>query len=124
MNFILQTRKKNLNQTTYFSTDQLQEIDRTINVLSTGIEVLNEDLKRIGNEYVQCQNKLLPVLQKLPMIKKSIDEENTFVDSMKPNQENIERDILSTTQKFNEIKTVSYDGTYIWKISNVQERMG
>lgn len=124
MNFILQTRKKNLNQTIYFSTDQLQEIDRTINVLSTGIEVLNEDLKRIGNEYVQCQNELLPVLQKLPMIKKSIDEENTFVDSMKPNQENIEREILSTTQKFNEIKTVSYDGTYIWKISNVQERMG
>jgi len=124
MNFIVQTRKKNFHQSTYLITDQLQEIDRTINELSNGVEALNEDLKRLGIEYVRRQNELQPILQKLPIIKKSIDEDNAFVDSMKPNQENNQREILSMTQKFDEIKMVSYDGAYIWKISNVQEKMG
>jgi uncharacterized coiled-coil DUF342 family protein len=124
MNFIHQIRTRNLHQTTYFTTAQFQEINETISVLSNGVEALSEDIKRLGIESVQCQNELKRILQNLPTLKKSIDEDNAFVDSMKPNQENVERDILSMKQQFDEMRSMSFDGTYIWKITNVQEKMG
>jgi archaellum component FlaC len=62
--------------------------------------------------------------QELPNIKKSIGEQNGFVDDMKNNQENFEQDISSMTQQFENLKSSNYDGTMIWKITNVKEKIG
>jgi len=124
MNFIRQNRKRNLLQTRYLTANHLEEINETVNILSNGIEALDDDIKRLEMESGQCQNGLQPITNQFPILKKSIDEQNAFVDIMKPNQENVERDISFMKQKIDEIKSVSYDGTYIWKITNVQEKIG
>jgi len=124
MNFIRQNRKRNLLQTRYLTANHLEEINETVNILSNGIETLDDDIRRLDIESGQCQNVLQPITNQFPILKKSIDEQNAFVDSMKPNQDNVERDISFMKQKLDEIKSVSYDGTYIWKITNVQEKMG
>jgi prefoldin subunit 5 len=124
MNFIHQNSKRNLRQTRYLTANHLEEINETVNILSNGIEMLDDDLKRLDMESNQCQNVLQPITNQFPILKKSIDEQNDFVDSIKPNQENVERDISFMKQKLDEIKSVSYDGTYIWKITNVQEKIG
>jgi chromosome segregation ATPase len=102
---------------------QLQEIHEPIGSLSIAIESLNDDLKRLDTEYIHSQNVLQTVIQRLPTLKQSIDDQNAFVDSLKPIQEIFEEDIRLATQKFNDTRLMSNDGLYIWKINNVQEKM-
>ncbi len=123
INFIFHCRKRKFRQTTTLTADHFKEIEETMSVILSGIQALNDDLLRIGNESVQIQNELTPVIQKLPLLKTSIDEHHAFVDSMKPFQETLERDVLLAKQKFDEIKAMSYDGINIWRISDVQEKM-
>jgi hypothetical protein len=57
--------------------------------------------------------------QKIP-----IQEQNTLIDGTSMNQETLQQDLALMGQKINDMKTCSYDGTLVWKITNVQEKIG
>jgi predicted nucleic acid-binding Zn-ribbon protein len=86
--------------------------------------VLERDLQRLAIESSHSQNALQPMAQELPNIKKSIGEQNGFVDGMENNQENGEQDISSMKPLFENLTSSNYDGTMIWKINNVKEKIG
>ena len=88
------------------------------------VVTLTDDLKRRHNEYSQCQTTLQTVIEQLPFVKKSIDEHDNFVDTIKPYQDNFAQELISMKQQFNDIRLATYDGNYIWKINNVQEKIG
>jgi uncharacterized coiled-coil DUF342 family protein len=114
---------KNLPPTTSIPVSQLQEFHQRINSLSTDTEKLNGNLERLGAEYIQNQNFLQLITRTFPTLRKSIDDQNVFVNSIEPNQKTFDEDILFVRQKLNEITLVSNDGIYIWPINNVQEKM-
>jgi hypothetical protein len=104
--------------------DELETTSETIDIVSEGVKILGSDLQRLRIESDHAGNVLQPIVQELPKIKKSIDEQNTLVDGMKTNQENCTKAVLSMEQQLEDMKSSTYDGTYIWKITNVQEKIG
>jgi hypothetical protein len=103
---------------------QLEEVSETIHVLASGNQTLNEDAERLTNESRQLYNKLEVLTKDFAALKLSIQEQNTFLDGLKPNQEILQQDAVSLKQKIEDLKFVSYEGTIIWKISNFADKMG
>jgi chromosome segregation ATPase len=111
-------------QTTASITNQLENVNDMIDILSGGTQVLNDDIQRLKKESVDRQNELIPLTRELLILKKSIEEQSTFIHDMKVSQEVSERDLPSAKQKLDNTGSTSYDGTLLWKIANVQEKMG
>jgi chromosome segregation ATPase len=105
-------------------TIQLQEIDETVNILSDGVAVLNEDRQRLSTESIHQQQTLDSLTKDYSTLKISIQEQNAFLDGTKVNQEILQQDLASMGQKINDMKTSSYDGIFYWKIINVHETIG
>ncbi|CAF1262355.1 unnamed protein product [Rotaria sordida] len=104
-------------------TTHLQELYETLSILSDGIETLNDDGQRLNNELLQCQIKLQTLEQDFSQIKLSVEETNSFVQGLKPNQDILHQDLVSIKQKIDDMQYVSYDGISVWKIANFREKM-
>ena len=112
------------NQTSSITIDQLEEVSRTSDAAKDGAEALNENTERLRIEANYYQSVLQPIIQELPTIKKSSDEQNAFVDDMKTNQQTVEQDILTMKEQFEDMQSANHDGMFTWKITNVKEKMG
>ncbi|CAF4871545.1 unnamed protein product [Rotaria sp. Silwood1] len=55
--------------------------------------------------------------------KLSIEESNTFLKAIKHNQDIFNQDLASLQDKIDVLQPISYDGTLVWKITNVQRKI-
>ncbi|CAF1336428.1 unnamed protein product, partial [Rotaria sordida] len=102
---------------------QMQEIYETINILASGIQTLNDDTQRLSSESIRLQSSTESLTQEFSSLKLSIQEQSSFLDGVKPNQEILQQDVASLKQKVDDMQYVSYDGTLIWKITSFHEKM-
>ncbi|CAF0926718.1 unnamed protein product [Rotaria sordida] len=102
---------------------QLQEICEIIDILAGGIETLNEDIQRLSTESLHIQNTTDGLTKNFTTLQLSVQEQNIFLDGIKPNQEILHQDVASLKQKVEDMQYISYDGTLIWKITAVKEKM-
>ncbi|CAF2958138.1 unnamed protein product, partial [Rotaria sp. Silwood2] len=102
---------------------QWQEIYETINILASGIQTLDDDTQRLSSESIRLQSSIESLTQDFSSIKLSIQEQSSFLDGIKPNQEILQQDVASLKEKIDDMQYVSYDGTFIWKITNFHEKM-
>jgi hypothetical protein len=93
-------------------------------VLTGGLQALNEDVQRLSSESLSLHNMLDVFTKDFAKRKLIIQEQNEFLDGLKRNQEILSQDVASIKQKIEDLQSVSYDGTYTWKISNFAEKMG
>ncbi|CAF4281872.1 unnamed protein product, partial [Rotaria sp. Silwood2] len=107
----------------YPITTHLQESYETLSILCGGIETLNDDGQRLNNELLQCQIKLQTLAQDFSQVQLAVEETNSFVQGLKPNQDILHQDLVSLKQKIDDMQYVSYDGTFVWKITNFREKM-
>ncbi|CAF3991198.1 unnamed protein product [Rotaria sordida] len=105
------------------ATTQLQELFEMLNILSGGIETLNNDQERLSNESLQIQVTIPTLTEELSKVKLSIEESNAFLEGVKHNQGILNQDLALLQEKINDFQYVSYDGTLVWKITNFQEKM-
>jgi hypothetical protein len=110
--------------TTVNGTNLVEEFDDPITTLLAGVDALSVDGQRIKNESVHYENTLQLITRDLPKVKKSIEEQDAFIDGMKINQDSCDQDILFIKQNIDNIKLSSHDGTLIWKITNIKDKMG
>jgi uncharacterized coiled-coil DUF342 family protein len=102
---------------------QLQEIHNTLNILSGGIETLNDDAQRLSNESLQSQIKIQALTEDFLHVKESVEESDIFLEAVKHNQDILNQDLSSLKEKIDDMQYVSYDGSLVWKITNFQEKM-
>ncbi|CAF4053505.1 unnamed protein product [Adineta steineri] len=102
----------------------LQEVHEVVNVLSNGLETLNDDNQHFNNELLRVQIQLQTLTENIRQVKQSIEESHSFLEGFKLNQDILGQDVSSLKEKINDLQNVSYDGTFIWKIINVKEKMG
>ena len=105
------------------ASDRLAEIYEMINILAGGIETLNGETQRHSTELLYKQSAMDNLTKDFATLKQSVEEENIFLDGYKPNQEILHQDIESLKQKVNDLQYVSYDGTFVWKITDIKEKM-
>jgi hypothetical protein len=106
------------------TTVQLQELYDMLNVLLGGIETLNDDGQRLNNESLYSQIKLRTLAQDFSQVQLSVEETKSFLEGLKLNQDILKQDLTSWKEKVEDMQHVSYDGSFIWKITNVREKMG
>jgi hypothetical protein len=92
-------------------------------MIAGGIQVLNDDAQRLSNESLRLHIGTEGLNRDLAALKLSIQEENAFLDGIKPNQEILNQDVASLKQKVDDMQSISYDGTFIWKITSFKEKM-
>jgi predicted RNase H-like nuclease (RuvC/YqgF family) len=106
------------------SNAQLKEVDETVDVLAGGVQALNEDAQRLEGESAHYKNILEKLTNDFEKLKLSIQEQNAFLDGLKPNQEILSQEVASLKQKLEDLQSVSYDGTLIWIITDFAKKMG
>ncbi len=111
-------------QTMENDTMQLQEIDQTFNILSDAVTILSEDEQRLKTESNDRKCALESVTKNFPTLKLSLQEQNVFIDGIKTNQDILQQDIQLMKEKINDMKIRSYDGTILWRIADVYEKIG
>ncbi|CAF1141611.1 unnamed protein product [Rotaria sp. Silwood1] len=104
-------------------TTHLQELYETLSTVSDAMETLNDDGQGLSNELLQCQIKQQRLVQEFSQVKLALEETNSFVQGLKPNQDILHQDLVSYKQEINDMQYVSYDGTLLWKITNFREKM-
>jgi high-affinity Fe2+/Pb2+ permease len=102
---------------------QLQEIHEALDILSGGMETLNDDAQRLSNDSLQSQIKLQALAEEFSQTKVSVEESHIFLQGVKHNQDILDQDLSSLKQKINDMQSVSYDGSFVWKITNFREKM-
>ncbi|CAF3502602.1 unnamed protein product [Rotaria sp. Silwood1] len=93
-------------------TVQLQELYEMLHILTDGIETLNKDQEHLMNELLQLQITHPVLAEQLSNIKLSVEETNVFLQGVKHNQDILNQDLASLQEKINDLKYVSYDGTF------------
>jgi len=101
----------------------LQETYKTIDMIAGGIQALNDDAQRLSNESLRLHIDTEEWKRDLTALQLSIEEENAFLNGIKPNQEILNQDVASLKQKVEDMQSISYDGTFIWRITSVKEKL-
>jgi len=102
----------------------LQQLYETLELLVGGIQALNDDTQRITSDALHYQNTLEFLSEEQSKVKVAIQETNSFLNAHKSNQQILEQDLASMQQQIEDMKNTSYDGTLMWKITNVQQKIG
>jgi chromosome segregation ATPase len=105
------------------ATAQVMELYETLNILTGGVEALNDDGQRLSNESLQSQIRLQALIEETSKVQLSVEESHGFLQGVKHNQDILSQDLTSLKEKINDMQYVSYDGTLVWKITNFQEKM-
>ncbi|CAF1905814.1 unnamed protein product [Rotaria magnacalcarata] len=105
------------------SNAQQKDVIETLNILAGGIVVLNDDVQRLSSESLQQSLLIEMSSQNLKVLKTSCEESKNFMDALSTNISILQQDCFSLKQKVEDSKSISYDGTLLWKISHVQEKM-
>jgi chromosome segregation ATPase len=105
------------------ATTQMQEIYETINILADGIQVLNDDAQRHSVDLIQLQSAIESSEQNLSLLQISIQEANAFLTGIQINQNILQQEVESLKQTIDDMQHVSYNGTSVWKITNVLKKM-
>ena len=109
--------------TTHIMTDPLKELNETINTLSAGIEALHDDGQRISDEALQNRIQLQTLTEDITKVQLSVEESHGFLEGVKHNQDIVHQEATSLKEKINDMQHISYDGTFVWKITSFKEKM-
>ena len=102
---------------------QLEEVYKTIDILAGRIQALNEDSQRLSDQSLRLQIQAEELNNIFSTLNLSIEEQNIFINGIKPNQDILQQDVASLKQKVDDMQYISYDGILLWKIASFKEKM-
>lgn len=95
----------------------------TVNILSGGIAVLRDDIERLSNESIRQSQWIKETDGRLETIKVSCEESGSFLSAINMNMSVLQQDFQSLKHQVEQSQSISYDGSLIWKITDVQEKI-
>ena len=95
----------------------------TVNIIERAVLSLGSDTQALNNETTEDMGKVHELLERAVQLKTGVEEENASISATQQNLEFSREDLRSLEQVINDNGRVSYDGTYVWKITNVQEKL-
>ncbi|CAF4822901.1 unnamed protein product [Rotaria sp. Silwood1] len=101
----------------------LQQLFETTDILSGGINVLNDDIQRLYSESLHHQTSLRSLSEESSKLKIAIEETHSSIDAHQINQKILEESLNSLRQQVEDQKNSFTDGKLIWKITNVQQKI-
>ncbi len=104
----------------------LREAYERLSITIQDIETNHNELVRLDDETLRCDNQILTLSEQFNDIQKEISLEKAHIDAISFNQNVLIQDITALQQQIDnkgEIIKQEPDGTMVWKITNVLEKI-
>ncbi|CAF1249014.1 unnamed protein product [Didymodactylos carnosus] len=88
-------------------------------VLTQSVRTLENDATRLSEELLHANNLIQAAQTELQQIKLYMNQKPTCLASIAESQAILQQELPNLKQKVNGIKFISYDGSLLWKITNV-----
>jgi len=93
-------------------------------MLAEGLSCLHDDNVQIHNNFVQVLSNIMDQQNQMEQLKKSTEETSQLLNAIQLNNNILQTEIETMKQaSLNASSLFSNDGMYIWKITNVAEKM-
>ncbi|CAF1039821.1 unnamed protein product [Didymodactylos carnosus] len=102
---------------------EVQNLYKTLSILTRGTETLSTDTNRISMELLGLNNLIETVYNDMNELKKSNGKEESSISAIKLSQETTLQELSNIKQKVEEKELASSDGTFIWIITQVMNKM-
>lgn len=106
------------------TTESMRYLDETIDVISNGITAYQKELTDLDASLSQDFQSIETTEQKLEVIKTSSEESRNVLNGMQTNVSIVQEDLITLMQKYDDQQAVSHNGTLVWKITRVREKLG
>jgi len=95
-----------------------------IRIISDLVNIVSNHQQRLDAEFRHIQNSLQIATENLRLIKESFEDFVSRVRGLKIIEDLLGQQIWSLKQAVHDALFTSFDGTYIWKITSVHEKLG
>lgn len=99
----------------------LQEITSVADALFDGIHVLRVDINQLSTDSDEYKRTIENLTRDLSSLATTVQSQNEIIDQNKANQDTLGQDVKQMKQNVIDTRSVSNDGTFVWKIENVKE---
>lgn len=99
------------------------EVRKTSNIVMDGIQTLNNDIGSLENRMQQIQAQIQTLKVGLFPLKLGVPESRNSMENPSLNQISSGEHPTIVDENIDGTQRTSYDGTYVWKITNFKEKM-
>ncbi len=104
--------------------DDYSEILDSVNMLAEGLSSLHDDNLQIHTNFVQLLSNIMDKQKQIEELKKSMEETSQMLHATQMNNNILQTEIEAIKQTLlDSSSSSSNDGSYIWKITNVAEKL-
>ena len=104
--------------------NQLRELDETMKILGSGVQGLHEETRQqLSDDLPEHERKLRELIEKVSKVADGIEEEYGLLGEPIQNMQNFNRTLMELAESVDDMQTVSHDGTLVWKITGVAEKL-
>lgn len=97
--------------------------NETIDILSDSLTILNEDLQLANRKKNSLENNLNDLSEDLVKIQLSIEETNLSIQHFNLHQDLSLQTMKSLKQTIEDQLEISTNGTFIWRITNIEQKL-
>ena len=102
----------------------VKDLHEMMEQVEGSVKVLMDDTRQLSSESNVYRSTTQSLYDELSRLKLSIQETNALLNGHKSNQHTLAEQLTSLQQDVNDLKNTSYDGTFIWKISDFRQKIG
>ncbi|CAF2919744.1 unnamed protein product [Rotaria sp. Silwood2] len=107
-----------------FNTALFQELCEILDISTDELNAMASDRQeQFNNALFQCQMKYPTLTLKFLQLKVSIQEIDESLNGPTVNNDNVQMDLTNLNETIGNSQYMPYDGTLIWKITNVQQKI-
>ena len=107
-----------------FALDQLRQLEETTEILTNCVRTTREDTQELNEERSRQDRRLEELIENVSKMKVGVEEEHELLDTMHQNLEILRQDLTRLEEQAEEMQVTSYDGTLVWRITEVAEKLG
>ena len=107
-----------------FALDQLRQFEETIQILTNCVRTTQDDTQELNDGRSEQERRLEELIENVSKVKAGVDEERGLLDTVHQSLEILRQDLMRLEEQAEEMQVTSYDGTLVWKITGVAEKLG
>ncbi|CAF1638743.1 unnamed protein product [Adineta ricciae] len=105
------------------SADQQMCVTGTIINIADSVRVLNKDLEKLNDQFLQQSQSIETTGQYLQVLNALHGESNELVKTHNTTMGILQQESFELKQQLTEYQSTSYDGTCLWKLTNIRQKM-
>lgn len=96
----------------------------TVDTLANSMQVLTDDMCQQSLHIQKTQSSFQSVQEHVSKLQVAVQETQELVDRLEPAQMILRQEFDSVVEKVEDQRQTSYDGTLLWKLTDMQQKIG